>query len=85
MSINISSYKVANEFVCVNDIKGLFKAGVPNPVIYNKALTPKQNKAIVKKFVMERFNVLLSSKQLSELCDTGLTSDLFISKLQHMI
>jgi hypothetical protein len=83
--ITRNKYKVDNDFVCAGDI---LRNGVVyglNPVIYNRLLTPEENKRIVYNHIMERFNVSLTDEQLSELCDQHLMSVAFIKRLKKMI
>lgn len=80
-----NKYKVDNEFVCAGDI---MRNGVVyglNPIIYNRLLTPEENKRLVYNHVNERFKVSLSDEQLSELCDHNLMSVAFIKRLKKMI
>jgi len=80
-----NKYKVDNEFVCAGDI---MRNGIVyglNPIIYNRLLTPEENKVRVYNHIKERFNVSLSDEQLSELCDNNLMSVAFIKRLKKMI
>ena len=83
--ISHNKYKVDNAFVCAGDI---IRNGVVyglNPIIYNRLLTPEENKQNVYNHIKERFNVSLTDEQLSELCDQHLMSVAFIKRLKKMI
>ena len=83
--ITRNKYKVDNNFVCAGDI---IRNGVVyglNPIIYNRLLTPEENKRIVYNHIIERFKVSLTDKQLSDLCDHDLMSVAFIKRLKTML
>ena len=83
--ITRNKYKVDNDFVCAGDI---LRNGVVyglNPVIYNRLLTPEENKRTVYNHIKERFKVSLTAEQLSELCERNLMSVAFIKRLKKML